>query len=99
MRSEAHVKRSIVQKGETSFGRIELHRRCTKVKYNAIHRIPSKQSQLRGQRRIGGLRQMDALFIRSQVLTSERERLRVYIKTQQLPIWRRGLQNSAGVSA
>ena len=41
---------------------------------------------------------MDALFIRSQVLTSERERLRVYIKTQQLPIWRRGLHDSAGLA-
>jgi hypothetical protein len=42
---------------------------------------------------------MDTPFIRSQVLTSERKRLRVYIQTQQLPIWRRGLQNPAGMSA
>jgi hypothetical protein len=41
---------------------------------------------------------MCALFVRSQGLTSERQRLRVYIQTQQLPIWRRGLQNSAGMS-
>ena len=41
---------------------------------------------------------MDALFVRSQGLTSERQRLRVYIQTQQLPIWRRRLQNSAGMS-
>ena len=42
---------------------------------------------------------MDAMFMRSQGLTSDRQRLRVYIETQQLSIWRRRLQNTAGVSA
>ena len=42
---------------------------------------------------------MDAPLVRSQVLASERQRLRVHIQTQQLPIWCRRLQNPAGVSA
>ncbi len=42
---------------------------------------------------------MNALFVRSQDLTSKRQRLWVYIQTQQLPIWHRGLQNSAGMTA
>ena len=42
---------------------------------------------------------MDAMFVRSQGLTSDRQRLRVHIETQQLPIWRRCLQNSAGMTA
>src|SRR5512146_1620033 len=58
-----------------------------------------KPRQLREERRVGGLRQMDAPLVRSQVLASERERLRVHIETQQLPIWRRCLQDAAGMSA
>jgi hypothetical protein len=42
---------------------------------------------------------MDAPFIRSQVLTSERKRLRIHIETQQSPIWRRHLHDSAGMAA
>lgn len=42
---------------------------------------------------------MDAVFVRSQGLTSDRQRLRVHIQTQQLPIWRTRLQNAAGMSA
>ena len=42
---------------------------------------------------------MDALFVRSQGLTSERQRLRVNIQTQQLPIWRASLQDPASVTA
>jgi hypothetical protein len=42
---------------------------------------------------------MDAPFIRSQVLTSERKRLRVNIQTQQSPIWRRHLHDPAGMAA
>src|SRR5512138_756784 len=99
MRSKAHIERGILQEGEASFGRIELHRRSTEVQQDAVHRVPMVLRQLRGERRVGGLRQMDAILIRSQGLTSERERLRVYIETQQLPIWRRRLQNAASVSA
>src|SRR5512138_3896332 len=57
-----------------------------------------KLRQLRGERRVGGLRQMEAPLVRSQGLASERERLWVHIETQQLPIWRRRLQNAAGMS-
>ena len=42
---------------------------------------------------------MCALFVRSQGLTSERQRLRVNIQTQQMPIWRASLQNPASVTA
>ena len=42
---------------------------------------------------------MDAALVGSQDPASNRERLRVYVKTQQLPIWRRGLHNSAGMTA
>mgnify|MGYP006391214339 CR=1 FL=1 len=42
---------------------------------------------------------MDAMFVRSQGLTSERQRLRVNIQTQQKPIRRAGLQYPASVSA
>ena len=42
---------------------------------------------------------MDAPLIRSQELMSERERLWVYIETQQLPIWRRRLHDLAGMAA
>lgn len=42
---------------------------------------------------------MDAVLVGSQVPASDRERLQVYVKTQQLPIWRRGLQDSAGMAA
>src|SRR6185503_1828713 len=42
---------------------------------------------------------MDTPLIRSQVLTSERKRLRVNIETQQSPIWRRRLHDSAGMAA
>jgi len=42
---------------------------------------------------------MDALFVRSQDLTSQRKRLRVHIETEQLSIWRTRLQNAAGMTA
>jgi hypothetical protein len=42
---------------------------------------------------------MDAILVRSQDLTSDRQRLRVDIETQQLPIWRRRLHNTAGMAA
>ncbi len=42
---------------------------------------------------------MNAMFVRSQGLTSDRQRLRVHIQTQQLPIWRTRLQNAAGMAA
>src|SRR5512138_2925555 len=99
MRSKAHIERGIVQKGESSFGRIELHRGSTEVEQDAVHRVPMKLRQLRMEGGVGGLRQMDAPLVRSQGLASERERLRVHIETQQLPIWRRCLQNAAGMSA
>src|SRR5512138_1205155 len=99
MRSKAHIERGIVQKGEPSFGRIELHRGSTKVEQDAIHRVPMKLRQLRVEGCVGGLRQMDAVLVRSQGLASDRERLRVYIETQQSPIWRRCLQNAASMSA
>ena len=41
---------------------------------------------------------MKAPLVRSQGLTSKRQRLRVYVETQQKPIWRAGLQDAAGVS-
>ena len=41
---------------------------------------------------------MDAMFVRSQGLTSNRQRLRVYIETQQLSIWRRRLHDAAGMA-
>ena len=40
---------------------------------------------------------MDATFVGSQVPASDRQRLRVYIETQQLPIWRTAIQYAAGV--
>ena len=42
---------------------------------------------------------MDAMFVRSQGLTSDRQRLRVHVETEQAPIWRTRLQDTAGVSA
>ncbi len=42
---------------------------------------------------------MNAPLVRSQVLTSKRQSLRVYIKTEQLPIWRASLQDPASVTA
>ena len=42
---------------------------------------------------------MNALFVRSQGLTSERQSLRVYIETEQEPIWRASLQDPASVTA
>jgi len=45
------------------------------------------------------LRQMNAMFVRSQGLTSDRQRLLVHIQTQQLSIWRTRLHYSAGMSA
>jgi hypothetical protein len=42
---------------------------------------------------------MNALFVRSQGLTSERHSLRVYIETEQEPIWRASLQDPASVTA
>lgn len=42
---------------------------------------------------------MDAMFVRSQGLTSDRQRLRVYIETEELSIWRTRLQNAASVPA
>jgi hypothetical protein len=42
---------------------------------------------------------MDAMLIRSQGLTSDRQRLWIHIQTQQTPIWRTRLQNSAGMTA
>ena len=42
---------------------------------------------------------MRAPLIRSQGLTSKRQRLRVYIETQQKPIRRASLQNPASVTA
>lgn len=42
---------------------------------------------------------MRTLLIRSQGLTSKRQRLWVYIKTQQKPIRRASLQNPASVTA
>ena len=42
---------------------------------------------------------MCASLIRSQGLTSKRQRLRVYIETQQMPIRRASLQNTASVTA
>ena len=42
---------------------------------------------------------MEAMFVRSQGLTNDRQRLRVHIETEQLPIWRRTVQDAAGVPA
>ena len=42
---------------------------------------------------------MNTMFVRSQGLTSDLQRLRVHIETQQLAIWRRCLQNATGMSA
>ncbi len=41
---------------------------------------------------------MNAIFVRSQGLTSNRQRLRVYIQTQQSSIWRTRLQYAAGMT-
>ena len=48
---------------------------------------------------MGGLHEMKATLVRSQGLTSNRQRLRVHIETQQLPIRRASLQDAASVSA
>src|SRR5512133_2307468 len=48
---------------------------------------------------MGGLDEMNASLVRSQGLTSKRQSLRVYIETEQKPIWRASLQDPASVSA
>ncbi len=85
--------------GETALGCIQLHRRDSQVQHNPVHCLPADVLHRLQQGNIGGLGQNGALPVRSQGLTCKRQRLGIKVQTQQTPVRRTGLQNSAGVTA